>query len=227
MYMPAAPQHRTSNAILSRTLLAAMFLLFCYVLLTWRATLLTDTAPLLSQRRTLAILAGAGAFWFALKQMEEQERLSLTRAVSWIVAGTILVLLTRLVAEQVVTAAPVDFSYDLRWSLAWGGYFGTWLMGAWAFRRHATNEASSSAGQPTIARAREIPRVSQAEVDWLLEALTPELLGHDHGDRETLADRLLASAGRYELADDADPLAIRHNARVRLAQRLADHIRTG
>lgn len=211
---------------LSRALVAALFLFFCYILLTWRATLLTEAAPLLSARRSLAVLAGAAAFWFALRHMEERERLSLVGTASWIVAGTILVLLTRLAAEHVVTAAPVDFSYDLRWSLAWGGYFGMWLMGAWAFRRHATNEASSSAGQPTIARAREIPRVSQAELDWLLEALTPELLSHDHGDRAKLADRLLASAGRYELADDADPLAIRHNARVRLAQRLADHIRT-
>ncbi len=210
-----------------RLALSAMFLVFCYALLSWRAVLLSDAAPIISERRMLALLVGAGAFWLILKRLDSSERVTLARAASWIVAGTALVLMARVLLGWLMPAIPLTLSYEVRWSLAWGAYFGLWVMGAITFRRRqARQDAVSQAG--TIAGASELapaPLSMPDHIAWLVDALSPELASLTPATRDQIADRLLAKAGRYELADERDPWRAEHNARIQLASRLAERIR--
>lgn len=207
--------------------LSAMFLVFCYVFLSWRAVLLNDAVPIISEHRILVLLVGAGIFWLVLKRLDSPERISLARTGSWIVAATALVLWARVVLGWLIPAAPLTFSYDVRWSLAWGAYFGLWVMGAITFRRRQARQvAVDQAG--TIAQERRGATTCRAvpdDIEWLVDALTPELAGLDPATRNQLAERLLAKSGRYELADERDPWSTGHNNRVRLANRIAARIK--
>lgn len=220
------PQGRFSN-MSSRLGLSAMFLIFCYILLSWRAVLLSDAAPIFSERRILALLVGAVFFWLTLKRLDTNGRVTLARAASWIVAGTVLVLSARVLFGWLVPAAPLTLSYDVRWSLARGAYFGLWVMGAITFRRgparyRAVNQADTIAEAP---RARPASHALPDDLEWVVEALSPELASLVPTARDQLAECLLAKAGRYELADERDPWSAAHNRRLQLASRIADRIR--
>ena len=192
-----------------RLALAAAFLLFCYVLLTWRASLLDAGAPLLSERRFLALLVGSGVFWIALRQLDRARRVTLARVASWIVGGTIVVLAARLAVDWWRPDARLTPSYGLRWSLAWGGYFGLWLTGALALRR-----------------PRPVPGApGSADAAWVVAALRSELASASAQDRIEAADWLVAAAGQFERVEDGDPLAAAHNARLRLARDVAARLR--
>ncbi|UUR07557.1 hypothetical protein [Sphingomonas glaciei] len=191
-----------------RLFLAVAFFAFCYCLLTWRALLLSEAAPLISDRRAIALLVGASAFWLALGHLGKPGRLTLVRTASWIVLGTIVVMVARLAVNWWKPDAVLTLSYSLRWSLAWAGYFGLWLMGAATFRKRA---------------AAAVPAARDAEwehIEWVIESLMSELEVASHEDRARLADRLIIKAGTYEMADEIG-LAAAHNARLRLAYRIA------
>jgi hypothetical protein len=194
-----------------------MFLIFCYVFLSWRAVMLNDAVRIISEHRILFLLVGAGIFWLVLKRLDSTERISLARTGSWIVAATALVLLARIVLGWLMPAVPLTFSYDVRWSLAWGAYFSLWVMGAITFRRRQARQvAADQAG--TIAEERRgatTCRVVPDEFEWLVDALSPELASLDPATRNQLAERLLAKSGRYELADERDPWSVGHTAVLR------------
>ena len=212
------------NPLSGRLALSAMFLAFCYTLLSWRAVLLSDAAPIVSERRMLALLVGTAVFWLILKRLDSNERVTLARAASWIVAGTALVLMARVLLGWLMPALPLTLTYEVRWSLAWGAYFGLWVMGAITFRRRqARHVAVSQAG--SIAEVSPAPRSRPEDVAWLVDALSLELASLTPAMRDRMADRLLAKAGRYELADERDPWSADHNARVQLASRMAERIR--
>lgn len=201
-----------------------MFLAFCYTLLSWRAVLLSDAAPIVSERRMLALLVGTAVFWLILKRLDSNERVTLARTASWIVAGTALVLMARVLLGWLMPALPLTLTYEVRWSLARGAYFGLWVMGAITFRRRqARHVAVSQAG--SIAEVSPAPRSRPEDVAWLVDALSLELASLTPAMRDRMADRLLAKAGRYELADERDPWSADHNARVQLASRMAERIR--
>jgi hypothetical protein len=202
-----------------RLFLAAAFFAFCYCLLTWRALLLNEAAPLFSDRRALALLVGAGVFWKALGQLEKPGRLTLVRMASWIVLGTIIVMVARLAVNWWKPDAPLTVTYSLRWSLAWAGYFGLWLMGAATFRVRAA-VAGSTAHTAVVPEARS---AEWEHVDWVVECLASELEGASAEDRASLAELLVRNAGTYELADEGGEAAA-HNARLRLAYRVAARI---
>lgn len=220
------PQGRFSN-MSSRLGLSAMFLIFCYTLLSWRAVLLSDAAPIISERRFFALLVGAGFFWLTLKRLDTNERITLARAASWIVAATALVLSARVLLGWLMPAVPLTLSYEVRWSLAWGAYFGLWVMGAITFRRRPARHLAANQAD-TIAEATRARPASHAladDLEWMVEAMSPELASLEPTARDQLAERLLAKAGRYELADERDPWSAAHNRRLQLATRIADRIR--
>lgn len=204
-----------------RLFLSAAFFAFCYCLLTWRAHLLTETAPLFSDRRAIALLVGAGVFWLALGQLQGPGRLTLVRIASWVVLGTIVVMVARLAVNWWKPDAVLTVTYSLRWSLAWAAYFGLWLMGAATFRMR-----SAVAGAPASNAADRAQRVAEWEqVDWLIDALGAEFEDASGEDRARFADRLIRKAGTYELADDGGANAA-YNARLRLVYRIAARITT-
>lgn len=212
------------NPLSGRLALSDMFLAFCYTLLSWRAVLLSDAAPIVSERRMLALLVGTAVFWLILKRLDSNERVTLARTASWIVAGTALVLMARVLLGWLMPALPLTLTYEVRWSLAWGAYFGLWVMGAITFRRRqARHVAVSQAG--SIAEVSPAPRSRPEDVAWLVDALSLELASLTPAMRDRMADRLLAKAGRYELAEERDPWSADHNARVQLASRIAERIR--
>ena len=200
-----------------------MFLTFCYILLSWRTVLLSNEAPIFSERRLLVLLVGAGLFWLALKRLDSTERVTLARTASWIVAGTAVVLSARLLVDWLMPADPLTFSYAVRWSLAWGGYFGMWVMGAVSFRQRQERQAARVEAMNAVLQSS---RSSEDDLKWLTRELSAELAGLDPAVRNQLAERLMASAGCYELADEGEPQRDEHNARVRLANRTAEHIRS-
>ncbi|WP_338501606.1 hypothetical protein V6R86_01990 [Sphingomonas kaistensis] len=205
-----------------RLFLSATFFAFCYCLLTWRAHLLTETAPLFSDRRAIALLVGAGVFWLALGQLQGPGRLTLVRTASWVVLGTIVVMVARLAVNWWKPDAVLTVAYSLRWSLAWAAYFGFWLMGAATFRKRSAAVASVAA--PTAAARAE--RVAEWEqVDWLVDAVGAEFADASGEDRARFADRLIRKAGTFELADD-DGANAAYNARLRLVYRIAARITT-
>ena len=165
-------------------LLALLFFAFCYALLTWRSMMLTDAAELFSLRRMLILAVGGGVFWLAVTSLGRAARLTLARVASWIVGGTLVVLVARLLFDALLPADWITGSYALRWTLAWSGYFGLWLMGTLAFRRW------DSAAQPVPA-AGVASAADDDEVEWLIDALLPELEGLEERDRRTIAERLI------------------------------------
>lgn len=218
--------HGRINPASSRFWLTALFLLFCYILLSWRAVLLSDAAPIISERRILVLLLGAALFWFALERLDSHRRITLARTASWIVGGTAVILSARVAVDWMMPAAPLTLSYQLRWSLAWGGYFGLWVMGAITFRRRQARRAAVEQST-ALAQAPTMPQQAASSLDelnWLLDVLSLELLDLAPTARSELAERVLAKAGRYEVADDLEPLSADHNRRVRLARRLASRL---
>ena len=204
-----------------RLFLTAAFFAFCYCLLTWRAQLLTDAAPLFSERRAIALLVGAGVFWLALGQLERPGRLTLTRTASWIVLGTVIVMIARLAVDRWHPDVLLTPSYSLVWSLAWAAYFGMWLIGAVLFRARSAAVTATAALPAISAPMRDVAEWDQ--IEWLVDALAPELEQASGDDRARLAERLIRTAGTYELVDESGVNAA-HNARLRLATRLAARI---
>ena len=82
-------------------------------------------------------------------------------------------------------------------------------------------------GVSAAAVAAPVERVARQaeweEIDWLVDALVPELELASGEERARLADRLIRKAGTYELADDAGENAA-YNARLRLVYRIAARI---
>lgn len=216
MLLAQSSRHSGRSIDSGRLFLTGAFFAFCYCLLTWRAHLLNEAAPLFSNRRAIALLVGSGVFWLALGQLERAGRLTLVRMASWIVLGTIIVMVARLAVNWWKPDVSLTVTYSLRWSLAWAAYFGLWLMGAATFR--VRSAVAASAPVERVARQAE-----WEEIDWLVDALVPELELASGEERARLADRLIRKAGTYELADEAGENAA-YNARLRLVYRIAARI---
>jgi hypothetical protein len=214
-----------ANRILLLTLL---FWLFSYAFLAMRGAMLEEEwAALLSGRRAIAVTAGAVAYWLVLERLEVSRRIDLAKVAGWIISATIGLMLFRLALDQLFTSEPLPPLRNIRWSLAWSGYFGLWVMGAIAFRRGialadpqaVATPAASSRSRAQVRESKQ-QQIDGSDLEWLADAIGPELTSLDPDRRTKIAARLLKSAG-YELAEENDPWAARHNARVQLAERIA------
>lgn len=101
---------------------------FSYVLLsTWGALVAENLAVVLSERRLVACLVGAGLFWLAVSRLRQRNDVSLSKLIAIIVGAGLVILAVRLGLDQ-LSPHPVTADHSIRWSLAWSGYFGIWLL---------------------------------------------------------------------------------------------------
>lgn len=236
----AQPSRGASRGLPNRTAtLAGLFWAFSYAVLSIRGAIFADDwSALFSGERALAVTAGAGAYWLVLKQLDAGARVTLRAAVVWITVATLAIMLVRLVIDDVFAFAPEPMGANVRWSLAWSGYFGLWVMGAIAFRREWARSCRVAVEQPAagvpVARSAALPvavpavaaRAQSAGLDNLelvLAAIVAEAATLQAADRAELADRVLKLGG-YELAGDRDEYNASHNERARFALRLSARI---
>ena len=110
------------------SLLFIGFAVFSYVLLSaWGALVAENLVVLFSERRLVACAIGAGLFWCSVAFLKRRGRPNLTTEVGVILAAGLTILAVRLGLDQ-LSPDPVDPQHSIRWSLAWSGYFGIWLM---------------------------------------------------------------------------------------------------
>src|SRR6476661_3579436 len=114
------PLHR----ILTMT---GLFWASSYVLLTLRGALFNDDwSRLVAANRLLAVTVGATAFALVLRRLQDKRRISLMTVITWIAAATLLIMVVRLVIDQLKFDVPLPVEMHLLWSLSWSGYFGLW-----------------------------------------------------------------------------------------------------
>ena len=106
------------------------FGLFSYVLLSsWGALVADSLAVFISERRLVACTVGAVLFWLALRVLRGRQGVSRGEVVATIVLAGLAILAFRLGLDQ-LSPVPVAAQHSIRWSLAWSGYFGIWLLAA-------------------------------------------------------------------------------------------------
>ncbi len=138
-----------------------------------------------------------------------------------------MILSARVMLHWIAPAVHQSLGYDLRWSLAWGGYFGMWVMGAITFRRRQVSRTAIRHAAVAITAPR-LPFTAAPHVDdiaWLAEMLAIETATLARDARGDLARRIVDQAGRYQLADERDSLSAAHNRRLEMAERMAERLR--
>ena len=110
--------------------LTIAFGLFSYVLLSiWGYLVAGDLGVTLSLRRLVLCTIGAGIFWLTLGRLKRKRRVELGALLASIVIAGLTILLVRLALDQ-LSNSPIEPEQSVRWSLAWSGYFGIWLLAA-------------------------------------------------------------------------------------------------
>ena len=153
-------------------ILIAAFGLFSYVLLSlWGYLVARDLGVVISPRRLVVCSIGAGIFWLALSRLKRQRRVDLGTLLASIVIAGLAILMVRLGLDQ-LSASPIEPEHSVRWSLAWSGYFGIWLLAAVP----PCPPVSFRAGQPDVEiRAGSADTLPGVYLDQLLA-----LPGDDH-----------------------------------------------
>ncbi|OYY91626.1 MAG: hypothetical protein B7Y45_01155 [Sphingomonas sp. 28-66-16] len=232
----AFPASKPTMGKLRLTAFAALFCLFTYALLSARAgMILGESFALLSEKRVVATLLGAGIFLAVLHVFAMSERLSLAKlaaVVATIVPASLAVLAARLLVDSFYFDRPLDFGDNLRWVILWAGYFGLWVSGALALKLHSLNEGNAAfskvlASDPTSPPLVRVPRsqtVLPAEVDawaWLVDTIGQEMSVLPPRGRLAILESLIVRAG-YECADTLSGEGNVQAARAALVRRLAE-----
>jgi hypothetical protein len=130
---PGAADRRHANF-----LVALVFWAFTYVLFTYRAQLrYGDAHEITDTIRLVSTAVGAGLYWLVLSLLIDgtRDRPGKPLAVlATILPASIVVLLARLLLDQLGATNPNGFPGDLRFVLVWGGYFGLWVSASFALR---------------------------------------------------------------------------------------------
>jgi hypothetical protein len=206
----ASPAPEAPNRIVT---LAGLFWAFSYVLLTIRGALFNDDwTNLFDNNRLLAVSVGAGAYILILRQLQSGERITLRRALGWIVAATVAVMIVRFTIDELFFDVPQGPTINLLWSLTWSAYFALWVMGSLAF---ASVAAPSRAASVAVAVARPAP-ADPDQLEALLTAIVAEAGELKSADRRRIAAKMIAIGG-YESIDGSPA----DNERSRLALRIA------
>lgn len=215
---------------------AALFCLFTYALLSARAEMiLGERFTLLSEKRVVATMLGAGIFLAVLHVFATSERLSLAKLAAVIAAilpASLAVLAARLLIDSFYYDQPLDLGDNLRWVILWAGYFGLWVSGALALKLHSLNEGNAAlskvlASDLTSLPLLPVPRphtVLPAEADswaWLVDAIGQEMSAVPPRERLAILESLILRAG-YECADTLYGDGNVQAARAALVRRLAE-----
>jgi len=202
---PVSSDRRNANF-----LLALVFWGFTYALFTYRAQLrygeayeLTDTIRLVSTA------VGAGLYWLVMARLIDgtRDRPGKPLAVlATILPASIVVLVARLVLDQLGATNPNGLPGDLRFVLVWGGYFGLWVSASFALR---VMPGLSLGTEATLQRLQAKHRLTarqnanamfRAEV---LERLALEIASLPPAERKILVESFDVSSS-YETADELD-----------------------
>ncbi len=202
---PAASDRRNANFVLT-----LIFWAFTYALFTYRAQLrYGDAYELTETLRLVSTAVGAGLYWVVLSRLIDgtRDRPGKPLAVlATILPASIVVLLARLLLDQMGATNPNGWPGDLRFVLVWGGYFGLWVSASFALRvlprLNFGAEASLHrlrAKHSVVARPHE-NAMFRAEV---LERLALEIASLPPKERRLLVESFADPAG-YEMADELD-----------------------
>ena len=201
--------------------LVALFWATTYMLLTYRLQSLVGIEfSVLTARRLITTLAGAGLFWLALEDLVGRTGRSANPllVIFAVIPAAIVMLAARIFLDQVLNVPPLPLYEHINWVLLWSGYFGLWVTGVLAWKLHR-DRPSHVAIAKLAARIDADVRVAKpapaAQWAWLVDAIASEAAARGSTEKEELIRALAARAG-YELADDLDPNAAVHNARVQL-----------
>lgn len=203
---PVAPRFRRK----SNLQLAIFFWVFTYALFTYRANLrYGDAYELVSAIRLVPTAVGAGLYWLVLSWLIDGTKDGPSKplaVIATILPASIIVLLARLLLDEMGAANPNGFAGDLRFVLVWGGYFGLWVSASFALRvmpRLSFGTESPAAIQSRAASAARqgANGIARAEV---LERLALEIATLPASERKALLEAF-AAPGRYETADELEP----------------------
>jgi len=202
---PAGANRRSANF-----LLALVFWAFTYALFTYRAQLrYGDAYELTDTIRFVSTAVGAGLYWLVLSLLIDgtRDRAGKPLAVlATILPASIVVLLARLLLDQMGATNPNGFPGDLRFVLVWGGYFGLWVSASFALRvMPRLNFGAEATLQRLQAKHGASARQSsnamfRAEV---LERLALEIASLPASERKVLIESFDAP-NAYETADEFD-----------------------
>ena len=194
--------------------LALLFWAFTYALFTYRANLrYGDAYELISAVRLVPTMLGAGLYWLVLSKLIDGTRnrpgKPLT-VVATILPASIVILLVRVLLDQLGADNPNGFAGDLRFVMVWGGYFGLWVSASFVLRT-----MPGAAQSPAPASAR----VVQPQEEWKAAAtqaraagsvpvsafdrLVQEIAAMPEADRKALIEEFTIPL-TYETADELE-----------------------
>lgn len=186
-------------------LLALVFLVFTYALFTYRAYLRFGAAyEETSTIRLLSIAVGAGIYWLVLSKLIDGTRDRPGKplaVVATILPASIVVLLARVVLDQLGATNPNGFAGDLRFVMVWAGYFGLWVSVSFLLRTMGSTENLASkpmqwqAPPIVVASAPARRRISP------VERLSMEIASLGEADRKVLLQEFTVPPA-YETADE-------------------------
>ncbi|MCL6699375.1 hypothetical protein LZ496_11360 [Sphingomonas sp. NSE70-1] len=209
----ALPSSRPPFAIDWRNanfLLTAIFWAFTYALFTYRAQLrYGDAYELVDTIRFVSTAVGAGLYWLVLSYLIDgtRDRPGKPLAIlATILPATIVVLLARVLLEQMGATNPNGFPGDLRFVMVWGGYFGLWVSASFALRVMPRLNFGAEMGLQRF-KAKRVTVASQnknalfrAEV---LERLALEIASLPAAERRALVEEFTVPLS-YETADELE-----------------------
>lgn len=202
---PVAFDRRNANL-----LLALIFWAFTYALFTYRANLrYGDAYELFSTVRLVPTIIGAGLYWLVLSKLIDGGRDRPGKpiaVVATMLPASIVVLLARVVLDQLGVNNPNGFAGDLRFVMVWGGYFGLWVSASFLLRTMPGGIVEDRHGFPSAVQRRAEWRAATAQVSASeqinpVDRLAVEIAGLAELDRRALLERF-AMPGDYETADE-------------------------
>lgn len=191
--------------------LALLFWAFTYALFTYRANLrYGDAYELISTIRLVSTAVGAGLYWLVLSRLIDgtRDRPGKPLAVlATILPASIIVLLARLLLDQLGATNPNGLPGDLRFVLVWGGYFGLWVSASFALRVLPRLNFGAEFSAVRIRQRRQATTkhrnanaTARAE---MLERLALEIASLPAADRKALIGSFSVPTG-YEVADEIE-----------------------
>lgn len=202
---PVATDRRNANFFL-----ALAFWAFTYAIFTYRAQLRYGDAYVLTDTiRLVSTAVGACLYWLVLSRLIDgtRDRPGKPLAVlATILPASIIVLLARLLIDQMGATNPNGWPGDLRFVLVWGGYFGLWVSASFALRVMPRLNFGAEAtlqrlqAKHSVSARQNANAMFRAEV---LERLALEIASLPPAERKILTESFAVPAG-YETADELD-----------------------
>lgn len=190
--------------------LALIFWVFTYALFTYRAQLrYGDAYELTDTIRLISTAVGAGLYWLVLSRLIDgtRDRPGKPLAVlATILPASIVVLLARLVVEQLGAANPNGLPGDLRFVMVWGGYFGLWVSASFALRVMPRLNFGAETGLQRLKASQLTTQRQNSKAMFraeVLERLTLEIASLPTAERKALVEEFTVPLS-YETADELE-----------------------